>query len=48
MLGGEDFDPFGEEDMPPGMLEIERNPVSHARPETSRQQVRQPMGSTSD
>ena len=45
MLWGQDFDPFGgDDDMPPSMLEIERNPVSHARPETSRQQVRQPMG----
>ena len=45
MLGGEDFDPFGEEASPVGMLEqMEQNRITHARPETSRQQVRQPMG----
>ena len=45
MLGGQDFDPFGVDDTPVGMLEqMERNRITHARPETSRQQIRQPMG----
>ena len=46
MLGGQDFDPFGDdEEGPLGLLEqMERYPGQNIRPETSRQQVRQPMG----